>query len=80
MRMSDRLRALNRVGMELMHERELPVLLERILTTAKSLTHSDGLALFVVDRQGATPELVLDRFRVDSLSKATSPIDRGTSM
>ena len=43
MRAKAQLRALNRIGMELMHEHDLPLLLGRILTTAKVLTMDEAL-------------------------------------
>lgn len=63
----DQLKALNRIGMELMLERDLSVLLARILTTARSLTGSDGGALFLVDHDAHPPELVLQLHEVESL-------------
>ncbi len=69
-REDDQLHALNRIGMELMLERDLPVLLDRILTTAKSLTSSDGGGLFLVDPEAKSPELVLGLHKVDSLPES----------
>ena len=66
----DQLQALNRIGMELMLERDLRVLLTRILTTAKSLTNSDGGGLFLVDAETKPPELLLHLFAFDSLPRA----------
>ena len=63
----DQLKALNRIGMELMLERDLSVLLARILSTARSLTDSDGGALFLVDHETNPPELVLQLHEVESL-------------
>lgn len=64
------LREVHRIGAELMHERELPVLLHRIVSTAKSLTASDGCALFLADRERRPVDLVLDRSDFDSFSSA----------
>ena len=66
----DQLRALSRIGMELMLERDLPTLLGRIVTTAKSLTTSDGGGLFLVDPQASPPELVLHLYDFDSLPRS----------
>jgi HD-GYP domain-containing protein (c-di-GMP phosphodiesterase class II) len=63
------LQALNRVGMELMLERDLPTLLGRILTTAKSLTNSDGGGLFLIDPEATPSELVLHLHEFDSLPR-----------
>ena len=76
----DQLRALNRIGMELMLERDLPTLLGRILATAKSLTTSDGGGVFLVDPEANPPELVLHLYEFDSLprselSRLRIPID-----
>ena len=65
----DQLQALNRIGMELMLEHDLSVLLGRILSTAKSLTQSDGGGLFLVDVEAQPPDLVLVEVHVDSLSR-----------
>ena len=70
MRLTDRLRALNRIGMELMREHDLGMLLGQILATAKALTMSDGAALFLVEADAAAPELVLFRADFDSLAQA----------
>lgn len=65
----DQLEALNRIGMELMLERDLPTLLGRILSTAKSLTTSDGGGIFLVDQEADPPELVLQLYEFDSLRR-----------
>ena len=67
------LREVHRIGIELMHERELPVLLHRIVSAAKSLTASDGCALLLADQDSTPSELVLDRYEFDFLS-ASVPI------
>ena len=67
---NQQLQALNRVGMELMLERDLPTLLGRILSTAKSLTNSDGGGLFLIDPETTTPELVLHLHEFDSLPRS----------
>src|SRR5437868_3298418 len=74
------LREVHRIGVELMYERDLPVLLHRIVSTAKSLTASDGCALFLADQEKNPPDLLLDRFECDSiprvnLTRAHVPID-----
>jgi HD-GYP domain-containing protein (c-di-GMP phosphodiesterase class II) len=84
MRAKAQLRALNRIGMELMHEHDLPLLLGRILTTAKVLTSSDGGGLFLVDTETDTPALALHHFDFDSLAHVEAtrvrvPLD-GTSL
>src|SRR5689334_19390462 len=70
------LREVNRVGIELMHERELPVLLHRILTAAKSLTASDGGALFLADGARVPGELTLYRYDFDSIPETEPTRDR----
>jgi HD-GYP domain-containing protein (c-di-GMP phosphodiesterase class II) len=65
----NQLQALNRIGMELMLECDLPALLGRILVTARSLTKSDGAGLFLVDVDGETPELILYQYEFDSLQR-----------
>jgi HD-GYP domain-containing protein (c-di-GMP phosphodiesterase class II) len=76
----DQLEALNRIGMDLMLEHDLPVLLTRILSTAKALTSSDGGALFLADHEAQPPELVLHLYEFDSIDRAEvadlrAPID-----
>lgn len=66
---AEQLRALNRIGMELMLERDLPTLLGRILATAKSLTNSDGGGLFLLDAEAEPPELILHLHDFDSLPR-----------
>ena len=67
---NEQLQALTRIGMELMHEHDLRVLLTRILSTAKSLTNSDGGGLFLVDLEAKPAELLLHLFAFDSLPRA----------
>jgi HD-GYP domain-containing protein (c-di-GMP phosphodiesterase class II) len=67
---NDQLRALNRIGMELMLERDLPVLLGRILSTAKELTMSDGGGLFLIDPEASRPDLILQLYEFDSLRRS----------
>jgi len=66
---NDELHALNRIGMELMFEHDLRALLSQILTTARSLTKSDGAGLFLLDPEAKPPELVLHEYEFDSLQQ-----------
>jgi len=70
------LREVNRIGIELMHERELPVLLHHILAAAKSLTASDGGALFLADAATSPAVLTLYRYDIDSIPESGPTRDR----
>jgi HD-GYP domain-containing protein (c-di-GMP phosphodiesterase class II) len=51
-RLSNELQELNAIGVRLSAERDLPALLELILTTARAITHSDAGSLYLVEDDG----------------------------